>query len=392
MLPRLGPVARGTLVAVPTILLVVLIATCQTHLSSSWRRELSDSISRDLKEAVTEAASCDCSSPSTSPQKEVVQAAHPFVPPPSPDALREYVECILQPTLIAGTQSHMCEEYKDTKLHSPSVEIIREYPVVLLNHSRCAPLAGFPSDDIRGILYDPAAAYARPITSDGFALVQVLCIEFHFSKLLVPYFPHDRPLAMLDAGANAGYASFLFARLMRFQGTLVSVEMDPASARMVRRNLWQLNAIPGFSSIVVNSALMSTEEEKATPRVEFTTRHDADFMGSRLTTVQAYDGRETKAVVPSVSLPSLVDLAGASAFDFIKLDVEGAEHSILQDPRSRDVLCKARCVFGELHERFKEGIEAAWDEFVASGCPEGHRMRELANTGEYRIVCREDIL
>lgn len=81
----------------------------------------------------------------------------------------------------------------------------------------------------------------------------------------------------------------------------------------------------------------------------------------------------------------------APAFDFIKLDIEGAELSILRDPASRRVLCKARCVFAELHERYMAGIEAAWANFVESGCPEGRRMRELTNTGEYSIVCREDL-
>ena len=82
---------------------------------------------------------------------------------------------------------------------------------------------------------------------------------------------------------------------------------------------------------------------------------------------------------------------GAPAFDFIKLDIEGAEHTVLLDPSSHEVLCKASCVFAELHERFKDGIEAAWDAFVESGCPTGRRMKELVKTGEYSIVCREDL-
>lgn len=85
------------------------------------------------------------------------------------------------------------------------------------------------------------------------------------------------------------------------------------------------------------------------------------------------------------------EMADAPAFDFIKLDIEGAEYTILQDPESHHVLCAARCVFAELHERYKSGIDAAWEEFVATGCPAGRRMRELTNTGEYSIVCREDL-
>lgn len=84
-------------------------------------------------------------------------------------------------------------------------------------------------------------------------------------------------------------------------------------------------------------------------------------------------------------------MVDAQVFDFIKLDIEGAELTILQDPASHTVLCEARCIFAELHERYIAGVEAAWAEFVASACQQGRRMRELANTGEYSIVCREDI-
>lgn len=83
-------------------------------------------------------------------------------------------------------------------------------------------------------------------------------------------------------------------------------------------------------------------------------------------------------------------MVDAPAFDFIKLDIEGEEMNILQDPASREVLCAAVCVFVELHEGFKAGTKQAWTEFVSIGCEEGHRMRELASNGQLSIACRED--
>jgi hypothetical protein len=35
-------------------------------------------------------------------------------------------------------------------------------------------------------------------------------------------------------------------------------------------------------------------------------------------------------------------------FDIIKLDIEGIERDILADPASREVLCKATCIFIEV--------------------------------------------
>ena len=42
----------------------------------------------------------------------------------------------------------------------------------------------------------------------------------------------------------------------------------------------------------------------------------------------------------------------------------------------------------QLHERFEPGCEAAFDKFLADGCPGGTRFEEVATTGEYTMVCR----
>lgn len=79
--------------------------------------------------------------------------------------------------------------------------------------------------------------------------------------------------------------------------------------------------------------------------------------------------------------------AGA-ALDFIKLDIEGEEKNILVDPPSIEVLCEAACIFMELHDRIEPGCTAAFDEFLAGGCASGERFEQVAETGEYIIVCR----
>ena len=80
-------------------------------------------------------------------------------------------------------------------------------------------------------------------------------------------------------------------------------------------------------------------------------------------------------------------LAGAP-LDFIKLDVEGEEKAILEDAASVAVLCGALCVFLETHDRFVPGCSAAFDAFLAKGCPDGSRFKRVALTGEYHVVCR----
>lgn len=93
---------------------------------------------------------------------------------------------------------------------------------------------------------------------------------------------------------------------MRFQGELVSVEMNPLSARMVRRNTAALNGVPGFRSRVVNAALVSTAEAAAAPEMRFMGKQDGLFLNNRLTSVKEHEGSEYSMLVPTVSLPALL--------------------------------------------------------------------------------------
>ena len=83
----------------------------------------------------------------------------------------------------------------------------------------------------------------------------------------------------------------------------------------------------------------------------------------------------------------LQEEAGAP-LDFVKLDIEGEEKNILVDPPSIEVLCEAACIFMELHDRLEPGCTAAFDDFLTGGCASGERFEQVAETGEYIVVCR----
>jgi hypothetical protein len=74
-------------------------------------------------------------------------------------------------------------------------------------------------------------------------------------------------------------------------------------------------------------------------------------------------------------------------FDFIKLDVEGEEKQILQDPSSHEVLCEASCVFMELHDRFEPGCTEAFNAFLQVCSCEKLPQRQ-SNASMYpRVAC-----
>lgn len=76
------------------------------------------------------------------------------------------------------------------------------------------------------------------------------------------------------------------------------------------------------------------------------------------------------------------------------MDIEGAENSILADAASREVLCTARCVFLELHDRFAPGGAAALDAFLEAGCatvqPPVHFVPQRPS-GEYQVFCQDGL-
>jgi hypothetical protein len=92
--------------------------------------------------------------------------------------------------------------------------------------------------------------------------------------------------------------------------------------------------------------------------------------------------------------------ARARHFDVIKLDVEGEEARLLADAPSRAVLCSARCIALELHDRFEPGCTAALDAFLADGCAGGgdggggggERFAHVVTSREYLLYCRESLL
>jgi hypothetical protein len=86
------------------------------------------------------------------------------------------------------------------------------------------------------------------------------------------------------------------------------------------------------------------------------------------------------------------EMSRAKHFDLIKLDIEGEEKHLLQDPPSIAVLCAARCIFMELHDRFEPGCEAAFQSFLATGCKEEDMFGRVVVTGEYMLYCKKSLI
>jgi FkbM family methyltransferase len=130
----------------------------------------------------------------------------------------------------------------------------------------------------------------------------------------------------VDAGANIGYFSVLFAQRVGSSGKVIAIEAAPDTARRLRANL-ELNEADGIVDVV--AAACAQEKGDITFYL-----HPEDDGWSRLSPPaegdpdRSYMGKNWIPVtVPADTLTSIVG-ADAERVSFIKLDIEGAEAAI----------------------------------------------------------------
>ncbi len=157
-----------------------------------------------------------------------------------------------------------------------------------------------------------------------------------------------RPLEhgfIIDAGGYIGTAAIILARAFP-EATVVSLEPSRENFAILAMNVRDYPNV-----IALNVALGATEG-----RVQLVDRGTGEVGFS---TVQAPADRASPPRLHEsevTTVPELMKRYHASGIDLLKLDVEGAEHDLLQG--QPDWLAATRIVLAELHERIVPGCEA----------------------------------
>ncbi len=173
-------------------------------------------------------------------------------------------------------------------------------------------------------------------------------------------------MVVVDVGANFGYYTLLLAGLVGPEGHAVAIEPNPAVAALLRQSV----ALNGFASrtSVIGAAAGADPLEEAllySPHGEFKT---ACIIESPKM-VNSVNG--TLQHVRQVKIDDIV--AAKPRVDFLKIDAEGAEESIIEGMR--------QCI-----EDYKPSFIL---EFNAARCKEPEKLiRQL--TSIYKIVCYLD--
>lgn len=175
------------------------------------------------------------------------------------------------------------------------------------------------------------------------------------------------PRTILDGGANVGYSAVYFARQFP-QALIIAVEPEPSNFRLLRHNT------AGYPNIrPVQKALWPHSTHLA---IENTAGQPDAFRVKEVASPE--DG-----AIPTCTIGELLDDVGIEQFDLIKLDVEGAEKELFEDPRREVWLGRTRAVILEPHDWFKPGCTEAVEQAIL-----GQNFRR-SRLGENLLLIRD---
>ena len=176
--------------------------------------------------------------------------------------------------------------------------------------------------------------HVRPNTSD----TSVLRDSFFDRSHMPPGELAGEPLGLiLDLGAHIGSTMAHFA--VEYPGAkVVGVELDPDNAAICRRNI----AAYGSRCVLEEGAVWSDDG-----RISFESGGEDTVKGHAVE-----DGGGESA--PAISIGTLIDrhANGAAAVDFVKMDIEGAERTVLREntawaPRVRSLKVEVHSPYTE---------------------------------------------
>lgn len=124
----------------------------------------------------------------------------------------------------------------------------------------------------------------------------------------------------VDVGANIGYFTMLFARLVGQDGGVVSIEAMPRFAERVTAHL----RINGFGNVRVVNAAATGEPGKVTV-------YEAPFTNQGRTTLRQELGFPAAVAVDGLPLTQILTAEELGRARLFKIDIEGAELPVMAD-------------------------------------------------------------
>jgi len=151
---------------------------------------------------------------------------------------------------------------------------------------------------------------------------------------------------IVDVGGNVGYSvlfwcsSYPYARVLTY-------EPHPVHCDLIR---WHLQANDYSDRVTVLQAGASVKNCTGT-------LVDDDI---RSKIMKEGDSNPRNRPLLEVSAVDFFETVGIEPIDILKIDIEGGEYELLQDPRFDQVACRSRCILMEWHKRAPHHLGGNW--------------------------------
>jgi FkbM family methyltransferase len=190
----------------------------------------------------------------------------------------------------------------------------------------------------------PNPIFMRTGTSDRSAFNEVIVKRWYDHP-----FPGGAPRLIIDAGANVGYASIRFAELYP-QADIIAIEPDRDNFELIRRNI---APYPRVKTLRCGVWPRTTELVIENPQ-------------AKSWAFRVREARPGEQGFTAVGLAELAEQHPSRCIDLLKLDVEGSEKELFEDPACHRWLSRTRMIFIELHDRIKPGCTDAMEKAIES--------------------------
>jgi len=133
---------------------------------------------------------------------------------------------------------------------------------------------------------------------------------------------------MFDVGANAGFISCVLASKYAFHGQVHAYEPDPQNINQLEKNK-DLNKL---DNLVIHKIALQEDHAKAETTFYIRRLVDGDFNENRglSSILKISHGTVSEEKVDCSTIDNEIARLGLRRLDFLKIDVEGAEFSVLQ--------------------------------------------------------------
>jgi len=122
---------------------------------------------------------------------------------------------------------------------------------------------------------------------------------------------------VLDIGANIGYYTLIFAKLVGDSGKVFSFEPESENFKILKKNV----EINGYNNVILEQKIVSNNDGISTLYV-------SEKAGSHR--IYKSDDYIQSFEIESISVDNYLEKNNINKIDFIKIDVEGAELNVLQ--------------------------------------------------------------